>query len=122
MFIGWTSHWLKNITAGVAIAKWTRTAMESLGIDGWAGEIAEYIDRFNFWIDTRKTSGEKPIKGASGTVAGKEAFTLLKTLIYPKTLRDASIAEIQETILRNVRPAQLELVERAEFHTLGLKD
>ncbi len=49
---------------------------------------------------------------------GKEAFSLLRTVVYPKTLRDASIAEIQEALLRHVRPAQLELVERAKFHTL----
>ncbi len=49
---------------------------------------------------------------------GKEAFSLLRTLVYPKTFRDASIAEIQEALLRHVRPAQFELVERAKFHTL----
>ncbi len=58
--------------------------MESLGIDGWAGEIAEYIDRFIFRIDTKESSGEKAIKGIFLTAAGKEAFTLLKTLVYPK--------------------------------------
>ncbi len=46
---------------------------------------------------------------------GKEALTLLKMLVYPKTKRDASIAEIQEAIQRHVRPAQFELVERVEF-------
>ncbi len=49
---------------------------------------------------------------------GKEAFTLLITLVYPQTLRYTSIAEIQEALLWHVRPAQFELVERAKFHTL----
>ncbi len=52
------------------------------------------------------------------TAVGKEAFNLLRTLVYPKTLRDASIAEIQEALLRHVKPAQFQLVERAKFHTL----
>ncbi len=110
---------------------WTRNAMESLGIDGWAGEIAEYIDRLIFRIDTRETGDEIAIKGAVLAATGKEAFTLPKTYtediytymlkIYTKTLRDTFITEIQYTILRNVRPPQLGLVERAKFHTLGLK-
>ncbi len=40
------------------------------------------------------------------------------TLVYPKTLRAATVAEIQEALLWQVGPTQLELVERARFHTL----
>ncbi len=85
--------------------------LENLDVNSSADEIAEYIDRFNF--DTKETSDDKAIKGAFLTAVGKEAFTLLKTLIYAKTLRDASITEIQEALLRHVRPAQFEVIERA---------
>ncbi len=51
-----------------------------------ADEIGEYIDRLNFWIDTRETSDDKAIKVAFLSAVGKEAFTLMKTLVYPKTL------------------------------------
>ncbi len=51
-------------------------------------------------------------------VVGDEALNLLKMLMYPKTLRDASIAEIQQTFLRFVRPAQFEIAEKARFHSL----
>ncbi len=43
-----------------------------------ADEIGEYIDRFNFWIDTREFSDEIVIKGGFLTAVGREAFTLLK--------------------------------------------
>ncbi len=76
--------------------------LECLDINCSADEVAEYIDRFNFWIDTRGTSDEKAIKGAFLTAVGKEAFSLLRTLVYPKTLRDASVAEIQGALLRHV--------------------
>ncbi len=76
--------------------------LECLDINCSADEVAEYIDRLNFWIDIRGTSDEKAIKGAFLTAVGKEAFSLLRTLVYPKTLRDASIAEIQEALLRHV--------------------
>ncbi len=76
--------------------------LESLDINCSADEVADYIDRFNFWIDTRGTSDEKVIKGAFFTAIGKHAFSLLRTLVYPKTLRDAYIAEIQGALLRQV--------------------
>ncbi len=37
--------------------------LECLNINCPADEVAEYFDRFNFWIDTRGTSDEKTIKG-----------------------------------------------------------
>ncbi len=92
--------------------------LECLNFNCSADEVEEYIDRFNFWIDTRGTSDEKAIKGAFLTAVGKDAFSLQRALVYPKTLRDASIAETQGALLRHVRPAQLELVERPKFHTL----
>ncbi len=49
---------------------------------------------------------------------GKDSFSLLRPLVYPKTLRDASIAEIQGALLRYVPPTQFELFERAKFHTM----
>ncbi len=60
------------------------TKLECLGINCSADEVAEYIDRFNFWIDTRGTSDEKAIKGTFLTAVGKDAFSLLRTLVYPK--------------------------------------
>ncbi len=57
--------------------------LESLEANMSADEISEYIDRFNFRIDTRETIDDKAIKGAFLTVVGKEALTLLKTLVYP---------------------------------------
>ncbi len=48
--------------------------LECLDINCSADEVAEYIDRFNFWIDTRGTSDEKAIKGAFLTAVGKDAF------------------------------------------------
>ncbi len=66
--------------------------LECLDINCSADEVSEYIDRFNFWIDTRETSDERAIKGAFLTAVGMGAFSLLRTLVYPKTLRDALIA------------------------------
>ncbi len=89
--------------------------LENLDVNSSADEIAEYIDRFNFWIDTKETSDDKANKGAFLTAVGKEAFTLLKTLVYPKTLRDAFITEIQEALLRHVRLPSSNLLNGLDF-------
>ncbi len=88
---------------------------ESLNINCSADEVAEYIDRFYSWIDTRGTT-EKALKGTFRSAVGKEAFTLLRTLVYHKTLRGASIAEIQEALLRHVGSAQFETVGEKDNH------
>ncbi len=62
--------------------------LERLDINCSVDEVAEYIDRINFCIDTRETGNEKAIIGAFLTAVGKDAFSLLRTLVYPKTLRD----------------------------------
>ncbi len=49
---------------------------ESFDIYGSTVEIVDYIDRFNFLIDTRKTSDAKAILMA----VEKKAFTLLKPI------------------------------------------
>ncbi len=58
--------------------------LEGLDINFSADEVAEYIDRFNFWIDTREASDEMSIKGAFLTAVGEKAFTMPRTLVYPK--------------------------------------
>ncbi len=60
--------------------------LECLDINCSADEVAEYIDWFNFWIETSGTNDE--IKGVFVTAVGKELFSLLRNLVYPKTLRD----------------------------------
>ncbi len=55
--------------------------LENLDVNSSADEIAEYKDRFNFWIDTKETGDDKAIKGAFLTAVVNEAFTLLKTLV-----------------------------------------
>ncbi len=86
--------------------------LENLSITSSTDEKA---DGFNFWVDTRETSDEKAIQGTFLTAFGKEAFPLLKTLVYYTTLIDASVAEIQEALLQHARPAQLELSNGQSF-------
>ncbi len=58
--------------------------LESFNINCSADEVAEYIDRFTFWIDTRGTSDEKAIKGAFLTAVGKDVFPFYELWSTPK--------------------------------------
>ncbi len=83
-----TYPWVTIYTAGVAIEKRAMDSkLESLGINGSTDELAEYINRFNFWIDTTGTSDEEAIEGAFLTAVRREAATLLRTLVYPINLK-----------------------------------
>ncbi len=78
--------------------------LERLNINWSADEAAEYIDRFNFWVDTRGTIDEKAIKGAFLTAFGKDEFSMLRTLVYPKTLRDDNSCRWTiESLLRAIK-------------------
>ncbi len=46
--------------------------LENLDVNMSADEIGEYIDRFNFRIDTREASVDKAIKGAFLTAVGRK--------------------------------------------------
>ncbi len=54
--------------------------LECLDINCSADEAAEYIDRFDFWIDTRGTSDAKAIEGAFLTAVEKDAFSQQREL------------------------------------------
>ncbi len=61
--------------------------LECLNINCSAHKVAEYINRFNFWIDTKGTSDEKAIKGAFLMAVGKDVFSLLPEQLNPGASR-----------------------------------
>ncbi len=71
-------YYAKIVTTGVT-SRIMDPKLESLDINCSTEEVAECIDRINFWIDTWLTSDEKAVKGAYLAAVGKEAFSLLRT-------------------------------------------
>ncbi len=78
--------------------------LENLDVNGSADEVTEYTDWLNFRINTNEASYKKQLKAFFLRQSGR------KHSPYPKTLRDVSIPESCETLLRYARPAQFELV------------
>ncbi len=58
--------------------------LDNLDVNSSADEIAEYIDRFNFWIDTKETSDDKAFKYLAGEFNDRLAvfFTLTNKLRF----------------------------------------
>ncbi len=57
--------------------------LENLDVSSSADDIGEYVDRFNFWIDTRETSDDKAIKGSFLTFGRKGSICLTENVGLP---------------------------------------
>ncbi len=58
-------------------------------------------------------------KGAFLTVIGGPAFSLVSTLVFPKTLQEASLLEIKDALLHYFKPMNFEASERQKFNMLS---
>ncbi len=63
---------------------WRCDCKKEAGIcmNGLAGKIIDYCDRFHLCIDARGTGDEKAMRGAFLTVVRKEALTMLRKFFY----------------------------------------
>lgn len=89
-----------------------------LDISCTALEIEEYIDRFSFWCDSQENLSEKASKGAFLTTIGGSAYSLVKTILFPKSLQESSLKEIQSALIKHFEPVNFEAAERARFNLL----
>ncbi len=60
--------------------------IDKLDVKPYAGEIDEYLARFSFWQDAHEDMSEKAAKAAFFTVIGGPVFSVVSTLMFPKTL------------------------------------
>ncbi len=73
--------------------------IDQLDINACAGEIEEYLVWVSFWQDATADMSEKAAKGAFLTVIGSPAFSLFSTLVFPKTLQEATLQEMPDALL-----------------------
>ncbi len=70
--------------------------LENLDVNMSADEIAEYIDRFNFWVDTKETSDDRAITGGrKGSIYLTESAGLSQNSegrFYHRNKRSTSIS------------------------------
>ncbi len=93
--------------------------IDQLDVNSCAGEIEEYLARFSFWQDAHEDMSGKAAKGAFLSVIGGPAFSLVSTLVFPKTLQEATLQEIKDALLHHFKPVNFEASERAKFNTLS---
>ncbi len=82
--------------------------IDQLDVNSCADEIEEYLARFSFWQDAHEDMSEKVAKGAFLTVIGGPAFSLVSTLVFPKTLQEATLQEIKGALLHYFKPVNFE--------------
>ncbi len=93
--------------------------IDQLDVNSCAGEIEEYLARFSFCQDAHEDMSEKAATGAFLTVIGGPAFSLVSTLVFPKTLQEATLQEIKDALLHHFKPVNFEASERAKFNVLS---
>ncbi len=93
--------------------------IDKLDANSCGGEINEYLARFSFWQDAHEDMSEKAAKGAFLTVIGGPAFSLVSTLVFPKTLQEATLQEIKDALLHHFKTVNFEASERAKFNMLS---
>ncbi len=77
-------------------------------VNSCAGEIDEHLARFSFWQDAHEDMSEKAAKGAFLTVIGGPAFSLVSTLVFPKTLQESNLQEIKDALLHHFKPVNFD--------------
>ncbi len=87
-------------------------------VNSCAGEIDEHLARYSFWQDAHEDRSEKVAKGAFLTVIGGPAFSLVSTLVFPKTLQEYNLQEIKDALLHRFKPVDFEASEHAKFNAL----
>lgn len=73
-----------------------------------------WLERLSQYFLTNEVKKEKKVTVLL-TLLNSEAYTLLRDLLVPKKLPDATLEEISEAMSNNLNPKPSEMVERYKF-------
>ena len=96
----------------------TKTNLENLPIDASARDVQDYIERFEIWCLTQETLWEERKVAFFLNSIGKDAYSLLKNLVYPDTPISLPLDKLRKALLQHVQPVTFEAAERSKFHML----
>ncbi|VDP94089.1 unnamed protein product [Echinostoma caproni] len=92
--------------------------LEYLNVHASTHEFEDYLERFEIWCITRKRlDGERKTANIL-TVIGKDAYSLLKNLVFPDAPISLSCESVKSLLLKHLQPANFEAAERAKLHLL----
>ncbi len=73
-----------------------------------ADEVEEYLARFTLW-----QLAHEAVKGAFLTVIAGSAFSLVSTLVFPKTLQEVSLQVIKDALFHDFNKVNFEESEHS---------
>ena len=80
--------------------------------------VENWYDRFSLYALTNKDINEDNETAYYLTLAGEEAYLLLKDLAFPKEISKLKAKELHLLLLKHIKPTQFEVTERATFHKI----
>ena len=92
--------------------------LEPLDINSGFRQIEDYLERFEIWCLTQDNLAAEKEAAFFLSVIGKDAYALLKNLVYPSVPISLSYKTLKDMLLRHVKPASFECAERAKFHLM----
>ncbi|VDP95284.1 unnamed protein product, partial [Echinostoma caproni] len=91
---------------------------ESVELNCGARDIEDYFERFEIWWLTRSKPDEEKKSAFFLNTAGKNAYTLIKTLAYPSPPVSVPYDDLKSLLLQHVKPTNFEASERAKCHSM----
>ncbi|GAA50932.1 hypothetical protein CLF_105252 [Clonorchis sinensis] len=96
----------------------TPAEMEPLDVNSTARDVEDYLERFDIWCLTKSDMDDKKLTAYFLHFVGKEAYTLIKNLVYPESPVDISYNELKKKVLQHFKPINFVAAERARFNGL----
>ncbi|GAA48494.1 Rho-related protein racI [Clonorchis sinensis] len=92
--------------------------MEPLDVNSTARDVEDYLERFDIWCLTKSDMDDKKLTAYFLHFVGKEAYTLIKNLVYPESPIHISYNELKKKLLQHFKPINFVAAERARFNML----
>ncbi|GAA48515.1 hypothetical protein CLF_101702 [Clonorchis sinensis] len=92
--------------------------MEPLDVNSTARDVEDYLERCDIWCLTKSDMDDKKLTAYFLHFVGKEAYTLIKNLVYPESPIDISYNELKKKVLQHFKPINSVAAERARFNML----
>ena len=81
-------------------------------------DVEDWLDRFELYCCTNDKIRSDNKTAFLLTVAGGEAYKLIKNLGFPKQPKELTFYEIKELLTDHLKPIRYETTERAKFHSM----
>ena len=80
------------------------------------GDFDKYVERMEQYYVANDVEDDKKKVAIFITVVGKDAYTLLRSLLSPEKPNTKSFAEITKTLSEHFKPKRIIIAERYKFH------